>query len=439
MVTTYHGFRTRRFGKIPSDWNLVEFKHLITDGPTNGLHKPSENIGLGDSLLFDINGLYSGLKADFSNCRKVQLTQQEKKQYALKDSDILFNRVSVKPEGVGKAVIVEGVPQNTVFESNMIRVRVNQSQISPEFLVEYLAHPLARKQILSHAKITAQTSISQEAITSLLVLLPSVSEQHKIVDLLSTWNDTITKTTELIAILRKRKKGLIQYLITGSIRFKEFIRSDKFLENKYGKFPVDWKQSSTKLLFYIKGRIGWRGLKKSEFTESGPYLITGVDFNEYGDVSWERCFHISQERYIESPEIIVKQDDILITKDGTIGKVAFVSALPGEATLNSHVLLVRPKSEDIYPLFAFYVYQSDVFKLFVEQNKSGSTLTGLPQGVFEKFPFYYPSFSEQKMIAEVLRACDLEIKLYSQKLEILKLQKKGLMQKLFTGEVRVKV
>ena len=81
-----------------------------------------------------------------------------------------------------------------------------------------------------------------------------------------------------------------------------------------------WPSKRAIDLFYIKGRLGWKGLRAAEFLEEGPFLITGTDFDG-SKVDWNRSFHVSDARFLESPEIIVQPSDILITKDGPSGKL----------------------------------------------------------------------------------------------------------------------
>lgn len=197
-----------------------------------------------------------------------------------------------------------------------------------------------------------------------------------------------------------------------------------------------WQLESTFNLFYIKGRIGWKGLKKSEFQDKGPYLITGIHFKK-GKIDWNNCFRISEERYEESPEIQVKEDDILITKDGTIGKVAFVESAPEKASLNSHLLLVRAVDERVVPRFAYYVFESESFRSFIELNQSGSTLNGLPQRAFERFELLLPTISEQKKIAAILTSVDDVIEKTQAQIDKLKDLKTGMMQELLTRGVCV--
>jgi len=169
------------------------------------------------------------------------------------------------------------------------------------------------------------------------------------------------------------------------------------------EIPEDWKIKTAGELFYIKGRIGWRGLKKAHFTEDGPYLITGVDFDS-GNIDWKNCFHIPMDKFLESPEIIVQKDDILLTKDGTIGKVAHIDEIPdGKASLNAHIILIRNlKNNNVYPRYTYYVLQSPYFLSFVKSIQKSGTRPSLPQKIFEKFTISIPSYSEQQKIVEKL-------------------------------------
>ena len=131
-----------------------------------------------------------------------------------------------------------------------------------------------------------------------------------------------------------------------------------------GKIPSHWEVFRIRYNYYLKGRIGWQGLKADEFIEEGPYLITGTDFIN-GKVNWDTCYHISQERYEEAPEIHVEEGDLLITKDGTVGKTAYIDKVPGPSSLNSHLLIIRPFDDQCNNLFLQYVINSQIFDSFM--------------------------------------------------------------------------
>jgi len=171
----------------------------------------------------------------------------------------------------------------------------------------------------------------------------------------------------------------------------------------YGKIPLSWGTVPLKYVCYMKGRIGWQGLKQSEFTGSGPYLITGMNFKD-GKMNWEKCYHISQERYDEAPEIHVREGDVLITKDGTIGKLLFMDYLPGPTSLNSHLLILRPLNNIFYGKFLYYLLQSDSFLRYVDTVKTGTTFFGITQAAMGNFRMQVFENSEQRAIADFLDA-----------------------------------
>lgn len=166
--------------------------------------------------------------------------------------------------------------------------------------------------------------------------------------------------------------------------------------------PVNWEKGRIKYSFYLKGRIGWRGLKSAEFLEDGPfYLITGTDF-ENGRVIWERCYRIAEDRYNEAPEIHVKNGDLLITKDGTIGKIAYIDSMPQCASLNSHLLIIRPLNKKYSNRYLFWVLLSSVFEMYCGLSQKGSIMASLSQEKMSDFCFPLPPPKEQSAIADYL-------------------------------------
>lgn len=173
-----------------------------------------------------------------------------------------------------------------------------------------------------------------------------------------------------------------------------------------GTVPADWTLLKMKHCSYMKGRIGWQGLTADEFIEEGPYLVTGTDF-ERGRVCWDRSYHISEKRYNEAVPIQLKVGDLLVTKDGTIGKLAYIDELPGKVSLNSHLLVIRPVGGKYINRFLYWVLGSSVFQGYYELVSYGSTMDSLSQEKIGEFEFYAPPIDEQRAIAAFLDAeCD---------------------------------
>jgi type I restriction enzyme S subunit len=167
------------------------------------------------------------------------------------------------------------------------------------------------------------------------------------------------------------------------------------------EIPEHWNTQRLKFNSYIKGRIGWQNLRSDEFINEGPYLVTGMHFKE-GGVNWDACYHINEDRYQMAPEIFVREGDVLITKDGSIGKLAYISYLPGKASLNSHLLIIRPLRDSYHSKFLYYLLGSEIFQKFVLIEQKGTTFYGITQESIENFPALIPSFAEQRAIAVFL-------------------------------------
>lgn len=202
-----------------------------------------------------------------------------------------------------------------------------------------------------------------------------------------------------------------------------------------GNIPCSWNTNRIKYLAQLKGRIGWQGLTSDEYTDIGPFLITGVDFSN-GSINWENCVHITEERWSEAPEIHIQNGDLLITKDGTVGKVAIVENLQGKASLNSGVLLIKT-SDGYNKKFLYWALLSEEFwTWFRLKNAGNSTIVHLYQNDFAEFSYTFPDATEQQTIADFLDkecaqidsiAADLE-----KQIELLQQYKKSLITETVT-------
>ena len=168
-----------------------------------------------------------------------------------------------------------------------------------------------------------------------------------------------------------------------------------------GQIPEEWEVIKVKFFTYMKGRIGWQGLKADEFIDEGPYLVTGTDFKN-GRVNWDTAYHISQKRYEQAPEIQLKQGDLLVTKDGTVGKLALIDELPESASLNSHLLVLRPLFNRYDNHFLYYVLSSLEFKNYFQKVSIGSTMDSLSQEKMGEFIFSLPNINVQNSISRYL-------------------------------------
>lgn len=163
---------------------------------------------------------------------------------------------------------------------------------------------------------------------------------------------------------------------------------------------------------YIKGRIGWKGLKKNEYLPHSDYrIINGESLTDDG-IDWSKAGYITKERYDESPEIMLQEGDILVSKDGTIGKIGYITSLDAPTTVASGIFVIRnlnPKLIDTRFIYNFLC--SKRFKDFITMRTEGSVIPHLYQKDFVELDFPLPPIDEQKRIVSILDTISSKIDL----------------------------
>lgn len=169
-----------------------------------------------------------------------------------------------------------------------------------------------------------------------------------------------------------------------------------------GDVPALWEFKRLKYTSTLAGRIGWQGLTSEEYRTEGVHLVTGTDFKD-GRIDWDSCVRVSEARWAEATQVQLQEGDLLITKDGTVGKVARCIDLPGKASLNSGVMVIRHKVP-MSTYFLYWVLQSPVFSgWFSDVNAGASTISHLYQADFYNFGFFIPpTVQEQEQVASLL-------------------------------------
>ena len=206
-------------------------------------------------------------------------------------------------------------------------------------------------------------------------------------------------------------------------RFKEFLNAG------------EWKERKLSELATMNARIGWQNLRTSEFLDSGDYLlITGTDFDN-GRVKYSTCHYVEKKRFDQDTKIQLSTGSILITKDGTLGKVALVEELPKPATLNAGVFNVRVKDDTVLSYKYLYHYLKAPFLMkYVTANATGGTIKHLNQSILVDFPIPITEKPEQDRITKLLDSLESSITLHQRKLDKLQATKKALLQEMFPEE-----
>ncbi|MDQ7815975.1 MAG: restriction endonuclease subunit S [Melioribacteraceae bacterium] len=323
---------------------------------------------------------------------------------------------------------------------------INYDFYDKNFIKYYLTSDLVQSQITKVIGIGGGVpKLPLYRIEALELELPKFSIQKYISAILSSIDSVISKTETAIEKYKSIKQGLMQDLFTrgidvktGKLRLSYNQAPELYKQTKLGFIPKDWDTTINLKSTYIKGRIGWEGLKASEFIKEGSFLVTGTDLLN-GKIDWSTCYHISEFRFQEAPSIHLRNDDLVITKDGTIGKTAIVKNCPEKAILNSGLFVMRCKDYSYYNKFLYYILNTEIFYSHLRKTQGGSTINHLYQREFEKFEFPIPSKPEQEKIITTLENQERKIEQEENYLNKIKNIKTGLMQVLLTSKKRVKL
>lgn len=416
---------------IPTEWKIIPNKYLFVDH--------SEKVGKQfykyqllsltkkGVVAKDINSNEGKLPASFEGYQKVSKGDMI---FCLFDLDMsaVFSGLSDLEGMITSAYDVYAI-NNKLFDSSYC-----------EFWFDYV---FSGRYYENYSKNIRYT-VGAEMFGQIKTPVPPLEEQRKIGSFL---NKKISQIDSLIANQEKQIEKLEEYrqAVITKVVTKGLNPNVKMKDSGVewiGEIPEDWHTIRIKFTSWLKGRIGWDGLKSTEFVDVGPYLITGTDFKN-GGIDWNSCVHISNERFAEDELLHIKENDLLITKDGTIGKLAIVKECPEEVSLNSGVMIIRNTATFKYfNKYLYYVLKSRQFLLWYELSQTGnSTIKHLYQGQFYNFEFTYPLIAEQIDICEYLDdfCCktDKLIALKCEKIEQMKKYKKSLIYEYVTGKRRV--
>lgn len=205
-------FQPSRLGNIPKDWAPKTIRDCLTSDPQNGIYKPESDIGRG-TLLVGQTSFTENRSVNFDLARRALVTSSELSRYKLLEADLLVSRVFATVDGVGQPVLVKNIPEPAVYESNMMRLRVNRSIILPELLFHWLQTSKLRHFVRAVANSSNQTSINQTGLNSIPIAVPKMPEQELILSVIEA-HDAYQKAEECrLSKLRLLKQGIADDLL----------------------------------------------------------------------------------------------------------------------------------------------------------------------------------------------------------------------------------
>ncbi len=398
------GYKQTKVGVVPKEWEVVKLKNIAT--------VETGKTPLRTNNLFWDNGTINWVTTTKVNKIYIDTSSEKITKFALKELKMKLmpiNTILLAMYGQGKtrgkvALLKIESTINQAFAS----IKPNE-KYSTNFLLNYLDKSYMKIRNLSHG--SNQDNLNLDTIKYLDIPLPPLREQQKIAEILTTWDDAISCYVELIKAKEQLKKGLMQKLLSGEVRFSGF--------------DEEWKKKDLdELVEFFNGKA-----HEKDIIKNGKYIVVNSKFiSTNGKI----------KKYANNLNLGANIGDIvMVMSDVPNGKAiakCFYIDKKDTYTINQRICLLKPTK--INSTFLFYILNRHKYYLCFDD---GVKQTNLRKEDILTCPLRVPSLVEQQKIAQILSTADKEIELLKNKLEVLKEQKKGLIQELLTGEMRVKV
>ena len=394
---------------VPKGWEKRDLRNLVTI--KHGFAFKSEFFTEdGELVLLTPGSFYEtgGFRNQLSKTKYYQGDVPD--GYLLSKGDMLIAMTEQAEGLLGSALFV---PECGRYLHNqrlgLVKI-TNEERVCLEFLYLYFNAPNSRKQITEQSTGTKVKHTSPDRLCSIVGLIPPLPEQKKIAQILSTWDQAISTTEQLLANSQQQKKALMQQLLTGKKRL---------LDKNGVRFSGEWKKVHVKDCADCldNQRIPINSEQRAEMVGSIPYWgangIVGY-INEY----------------------IFDETIVLLAEDGgyfdEYASRPIANLSHGKCWVNNHAHILRAKQNCVNE----WIYFSLVNKNIMGFVNSG-TRAKLNKKDMLMIHLHLPSIEEQQKIALVLTEADQEIAILQRKLDCLKQEKKALMQALLTGKRRV--
>ena len=402
-------------GEMPDGWSLVKFETLCSEIKSGGTPPTSRQEFYNGNIPFvKIEDISTAQK--YLNRTKHFLTEE-----GLKNS----NAWIVPPRSLLVAIYGSlGVPAINTKE-----VTTNQAILgiipNTNASVEYLYYLFSNIDLKRYAKQTTQANLTAKIIRNVLVPLPPLYEQQKIAEILSNIDVAIKKTTELITATERLKNGLMQTLLTRGIDHKSFKKT------AIGKIPEEWSVGSLQTRCLDSKSNG--GSLPQDFAYVDVSSVSNEDFKIFQTVRYTVANAPSRAK-----KLIHKDDIIFATVRPTLKRIAKVPEELDGQICSTAFCIVRVDKTRINPDFIFYTLQSNRFIDAISIHQVGATYPAVSDSTVLKQFIAVPSLQESNKIAEIISVVDKKRNTLRTEKNHLEKIKKGFMNKLLSGRIRVK-
>lgn len=406
------GYKKTSLGVVPEEWEVKRLGDLLSRCANGLTYDVSMTHGISVTRIETIS-------TGKINYQKVGYIPNEigYENFKMEQGDILYSHINSLSQ-IGKVAYYNS-DKKLYHGMNLLLLRANmyvsQQYLYYVLLTEYMRH---MAQIIAKPAVN-QASISTGDLKKIRILVPPLEEQQKISEVLSVWDKAIEKQMQLIEKLELRKKGLMQQLLTGKKRLPGFSG-----EWKKVKFSSIIEKMSNGYVY--------------DTNNTGDIPITRIETISKGNIDYSKVGFIQYAGELEKYKL--RKGDILFSHINSIAHIGKVAMFDGNKDLyhGMNLLLIRAK-EIINKNYLYYFLSSTIARRKVRSiAKQAVNQASVNTDELKKWILCIPEIEEQNAIAQILAETDQEIKFGQEKLELLRQQKRGLMQQLLTGKKRIK-
>ena len=414
-------YKDTKIGRIPKDWRVLKFRDIFNFIITSSHSKNEMVYSETDTEIYNvhygaIHTTYKEQILDFEKYDIPRITDDSKlprEDQFLIDGDLVIVDASEDWGGMGECVELKNLEGRKVIGGlHTYAVRDKINAFAKGFTGYIFQNTAVRNKLASYANVSKVYGITKGNISNVPIVIPTLPEQQKIADILSTVDEQISTTDKIIEKSKELKKGLMQKL------FSEGIGHTEFKDTKIGRIPKDWEVKSLEEVGLIK--VG-RDLNKEIYN---PTLSKEHKVRVYSNAITDRGLYGFYSRS-EYPK-----NSITITGRGDIG---YAFARNEEFGAIGRLIVIHPNSNVDYIYLTNYINHSVNFHI---ETSGIPQLTGVQAS---KYKVAIPPLPEQQKIADILSEADAKIEKEQTQKSQLETLKKGLMQQLLTGKKRVKV
>ena len=420
---------------LPNGWKKVKLGQIMSF--KNGLNFSQVSNGKELNFLGVSNFKSRKFISSEAQLDKIYLADFPNDDYLLKKDDLVFVRSNGSKDLVGRCVKMNESFSKTTFSGFCIRGRLSSSETTADYILHFIECGFLKDKLRRESRGTNISNLNQDILDDFDIMLPPIEEQKKIAATLSVWDSAIEKMEKLIEVKYAQKKSLTCKLIEKSSEAKFKLGNVTIDKSKWGK-----KKFKDVFEFLPTNTYSRELMSNDEGSiKNIHYGDVLIKYAELLDVSLVKipCLKSSVD---SSKMFFLQSGDIVIAdtaEDETVGKAIEILNIEDHLVVSGlHTMLCRPQKEMFYHGWLGYYINSKEFHRQLIPLITGIKVSSIAKkDIIDTF-ILIPSLQEQKIIVETLSETNKEISLLKQQLENYKKQKQGLMQKLLTGQWRVK-